>query len=237
VAIYLGGRVNGISPIGYPLISLFVPLYTGILFFMRGKKEKGIILASLYILMPVLLAVKAGTMTGVVQVILICYSMLCIATAANWFGSDKKKALVILAGEPLFVMTQAGWLLPFLSNGYRLERFKAFFHPEQYQQTFNYLPMKIRDIIASCKLFGKSGDLVTRIPSLNTDYVLLSFFACFGILAGIGVIGLITIFVKRMWVISFQQKNALGFMIGLSISLLMTAQIIIYVLPTGDMGC
>lgn len=236
LVIKLGTRVNGISPMGYPLGCVFIPLYAGILFSMRGRKWKGIVLASLYIFMPVYVAGISGTMTGMLQTVLICIIMLCTCAFNNWFGLDKKKAFGIISGEIMILLFHVVRIMISSQNGYRMTRLKAYLNPIQYENSLGYVKITIRNAILECKLFGKSSKLSNLFLSMSTDYVFFLFFSCLGIVAGLGVVCVIAIFIRKLWMISFKQTSSLGFMIAFSISLLMTIQVAIYIISNLGYG-
>lgn len=236
-------EINGAySYLSFPLL-LFVPVYGGILYRFRGTSYKGIILCGILFEIPALYALFYVNRLSVFLTLNFCgFFLLSIAVWKKWFCVSIKKGLLLLwAPIFCFFLLASAYLLT-SAPAYQLHRLNSLLHPSQYAEEGGYLPLVIRNFLAHANWIGETtisslgsknfspATIQSLCPELNTNYILTFIFAHFGILAGGFFIFLIILFLVRIFILSFRQKNALGFLISLGCSCLFALQVLLYLM-------
>lgn len=218
-----GREVNGRMPIMLMLVYLYLPVYAGILYQLRGKGIRAILLA---VGMLLLTAVVSYYFSSLLHAALAVYGMqtvlLVLAIHKGWFRVDKKEAVIIVLTILVIVPLAIGMfslVTDYGANQFRLHRIHAWLHPEEAPYEAGYTYLWIRDMLAQARLIGSSGsfpyDGIIWTPGLD-PFILLEIICSFGILAGLLVILALAIVVIHAFLIVKRQKNQLGFMIAAS---------------------
>jgi cell division protein FtsW (lipid II flippase) len=225
-----GKWINNQMAYIYVYSMLFIPLYGGILYAYRNKGYTGILKCLLFVLMAVAVEAQYIDKSAVyLSLLLSCLLMLLIAVSKNWFATSKIKAAFMVIGW----VVPVGLFLLMDSGGNRLvqllEKLQILWKPEQYAQ--GYQISLIRGFLSGSKLFGSASEISFQYLSGYTNDFILAYIICrWGIVPGIFMIALFTVFIGRMIYISLTRKNSLGMLVGLGCSLVFAVQSVVYIL-------
>lgn len=206
------GRITFSIPL---VMCLFVPLFGAILFQYRKEGYRAIGKSIVWMTAAVLITRDAS----LPYALLIGISMLTlfvIAVWKGWFRVSRKKVLGavgivigLMAVSMIFAVIRG--MLPM----YQIDRIRAFLMQDG---DSNYVTNMAKTIIQKSSMIGTNKEGMALIaegfPGANSEMVFVSLVACFGILAGIAVIGLFIFMIQKIFRISFGQKNQLGMIIG-----------------------
>lgn len=213
-------RLYGTVPALSMLVYLYIPLFAGFLYYLRGNRIQGLVKAALLqIATTILTASLANRLSASFNIYIICLVMLLLALYKNWFGITRKKtASIAVLFALLLLPALLGILIVFNSSGFRATRIRAWFQPDLYKDGAGYLYMRIREGLAASKLLGASDTPVSFQDGVFMEgaMILLQLIGVYGILAGLLVLLALTVFIIRACHIAKHQKNQLGFMISAS---------------------
>lgn len=236
--ILYGIRVNGSNPVVYYIILLMVPAYSGIIFSMRNKGYLGIIYCGFYIVIPLLICV-ATTFSQLALFSFCCLATLTAAILKNFYPVKKSIALALIY-IPTFLSSIVFIFINLSNSNYHYDRLIAAFNPNSDISGAGFQSFIIREIIMNSQFIGttqipKSGYFVydkpfAHLPQFDSDFILTYIIGKFGILFGSTILLLLFIIIARMFIVSLNQKSTLGFLISFSSSLVITTQIVNYVM-------
>ena len=214
----------------YPLLMLYVPLFAGVLYRLRGFGLGGMLLGEGLAAVALFLAILSGSMTSVLDLAVAFFAMLVWAVCKNAFRERRGKCLGVLGGSVTVVF--GGFLLKaLLTSGYRQQRILAAFHPEQFADGAGYPAMTARKLLAGVKLFGAGSTGNLAIGDLNfADQGLLYVMVKYGLVAGLVIVALLAFLLVRMFVIAFRQKNQFGALLIFGSACLFSSETVIYLL-------
>lgn len=225
---------DGTIPITFMLAYLYVPVYAGILYRLRGggygAVVRGIVIQ---IFSAILTLTLSSTLYTAINVYAICTVLLILAVCKGWFSVDRKKAVVLilgaLVGLPAGLMIGRGLLFG-AAYGFWRERLLAWLNPDKDPAGAGYLYQWIRQQLGTAKFIGASdstlfmGDGLIRgskswligspDPFPTTPFVLLQLICSYGLLAGLAIVAAFVAVSIRAFRIVKNQKNQLGFMIS-----------------------
>lgn len=242
---HIGGKLRI-----YNYLTLFLPLYAGVLYHFRGSNEKWgcgrIFLCALFGLLPTLLALHTVLINGSLQIALCCYLLFGLAVGKGWFKGNRKVMFLIMALIPavlfllLYLAAALDIRLPFLAvyQQERLSYVMGFFKYGGPVGYYNYAVPIIRATLPDLKLFGSAavfqpeiaGSGVIRGGMMHTDYIIFFLFTRFGIIPGAAVLLLLAAILFKIFSVSWRQKNQLGFMVSMSCSMVLAMEVVNYVL-------
>lgn len=216
-----GRETNGRIPLLLMLVYLYLPVYAGILYQLRGKGYRAILQA---VGMVFLTAAISYYCSSLLHAALAVYGMqtilLILAIHKGWFRVRQREAVVIVLSILVILPLAMGLfslVTDFGANQFRLHRIHAWLHPEESPYEAGYTYLWIRDMLAQAKWIGPSGvfpyDGIIWTPGLD-PFILLEIICSFGILAGLLVIFAFAVVVVHAFSIVKRQKNQLGFMIA-----------------------
>ena len=214
----------------YPLLMLFVPLFAGVLYRMKGWGAGGVLLCEGIAAIAVFLAILSGSMTSVLELAAVFFCMLVGAVCRGWFRERRGKCLGVLLGSEVVIF--GGFLLKaLLSSGYRQQRILAAFHPEQFSESTGYQAVYARKLLAGVQLFGAGATGNLTAGDLNfADQGLLYVMVKYGLVAGLVIVALLVFLLARMFVVAFRQKNQLGSLLIFGTACLFFSETVIYLL-------
>lgn len=198
---------------------LFIPVFGAILFQYRGEGYKAIAKAVMW--MAVAVVVLLGV--SLPYAFLLGFSMLglfMVAVWKGWFAVNKKAVLgataSIITLVAIITVAATGIVLKLgILKTYQSDRIKAFIMQDNEK---NYAANMAASILGKSSLVGGSKEVIDlanyNLPGSNSELVFVRIVACFGILAGILVTGLLVFMIQKIFRISFGQKNQLGMIIG-----------------------
>lgn len=228
-------RINGQLRLYSPL-TLFAPLFAGLLFRFRGGGFKSLIGCGVLCLLPLWLCARSVQTTGLVEMGFIFLIMASIAVARRWYRVPVKMTLAsIWAGTFLFLCAlifSGRFLAP-----YQMARINAWLHPGRYLQEANYQRSMILRAVSGFRLNGGSTFPADPLPNgWIMDFSVTAMFSRFGILFGAGVLLLIVLFLVRALYMVMKQKNQLGAMTGLGCCLVLLLQSATYIASNFGVG-
>ncbi|MBD5509019.1 MAG: FtsW/RodA/SpoVE family cell cycle protein [Lachnospiraceae bacterium] len=225
---------GGMVPRTFMLSYLYVPVYAGILYRLRGGAY-GALVWGIVIQMvnAVFVLTFSSTLYTTLNVYMICAVLLILAIRKRWFAVDRKKAAFIVIGAlfglPTVLLIGRGVLFG-AAYGFQTMRLQAWLHPEKYAEGAGYLYQFIRQELSSAKFIGPSDSIFVKkegvtqgakawligapIPYPTEPFVLLQLICNYGILAGLAMVAAFSAVVIRAFCIVKNQKNQLGFMIS-----------------------
>ncbi len=215
--------INGRIPVMSILVYLYVPLFAGILYQLRMKGCKSVIAALVvYAVTFVACTFFSASMFVSLNILLIALIMLFAAIWKGMFGAEKKRmtalatAAVSLPAAMFLLSCFAG---RFRMTGFRMMRIKAFFHRDQFSDTYNYVYTVIDDILRNARFVGKGGS--TFVSEKDFTYTAAGGFVplvtihVYGIIAGLLLLALFVVFTTQAVRIVRRQKNQLGFLVSM----------------------
>lgn len=139
-------------------------------------------------------------------------SLLTIAVWKGWFTFHKKKFLTAFWGisisfpiASVAILMQTGKLAP-----YQIARIHALFDPT----VENHALQTLRSIVTNSAFIGASNKKSLLQEGQNSDYILSTLSAYYGILVALVAVLLILLLIRKIFQISSSQKNQLGMMMG-----------------------
>lgn len=208
------------------MISLYVPLYGGLLYTYRGEGYRGIIKLLLWAIVPVWFTFHLPAFSQGIVLWCALITLLGIAVYKKWYTVNRKKMLIltgILFTAPIWLML-GSILLGGLAN-YQLHRIQAFLSNSPNE---NYLAIQMRTFLTESKLIGVNVEQIAEIgkfSGFNNDYIFVSLISAYGILAGILVVALLLFLLIKIFQVSIRQKNQLGMILGCSCGVVYLFQI------------
>lgn len=237
IAAYIGSIYavqDGAIPITFMLAYLYVPVYTGILYRLRGRGYSALVWAVvIQILNAILTLTLSSTLYTALNVYAICTVLLILAVCKGWFAVDRKTAVVmilaVLVGLPTVLLIGRSILFG-AGYGFWRERLRAWLDPDKDPAGAGYIYQWIRQQLGTAKFIGASGSTLSmgdgRIrgskswligsmdPYPTTPFVLLQLICSYGLLAGFAMVVAFAAVAVRAFSIVKNQKNQLGFMIS-----------------------
>lgn len=224
----------------YNILTLFLPLYGGVLYYFRGGGYGKLSLCLVFGVIPTWLTAVTTTTSRGLCIGLGCLLLLYLALYRGWFGIGRRACAIIaisLIGLPFLAFLSAVfWGCPIWGlQEYQIDRLQAILRMFTGNEG-DYMTAFIREVLQNTHLWGAADMTLTGTPvtagllSLNSDYIILFLFARYGILAGTAALGLLALLLVSSFRMALRQKNQLGMMIGCSCSLMLSVQGINYAL-------
>ena len=217
--------------ISVPLVMyLYVPVFGAILYSYRNAGYEVLWKSALWLMIPVWVDLRCS-LVHAFCLLLICLLMFSIAVWKRWYQIARKEVLfsmwvclwILIVGG---VTVAAGeWVQP----PYIIERIRAFL-----QRSNSYTQDMMQNIFEQSRWIGKSVSgmefLENSLPGFNSELILTSVMACFGVLPGILTVLLYLVMLWKIFGVSKKQQNQLGTMIGYGCGLVFASQVIYSVL-------
>lgn len=213
---------------------LSVPLYAGLVYSLRGKGYLGIVLCNF-------LALGLAVLTSFHGVYMIstvcCMSILAVAIAKNFFDVNKKIAFIMYI---FFILIMAFIIFSDFGGYHRLLRIQVFLNPYRDVMGAGYQSVIRREIIKHSQPIGifqpfqfldaqvNLENISSFLPEYN-DLMILYLISKFGFIPVIFIILIIVTLIIRLFVLSFKQKNSLGFIVSFACTSVITLQSIVYI--------
>lgn len=220
--IYLGGFTISVPLAMY----LYVPVFGGILYAYRKGGYGVLWKIALWAILPVLLVFRVPSLFHACFLVLTLMVMFTAAVRKGWYQVSEKKVLSVLwTGAvlmPVLVLLGGNAL-----TAYQQDRLEVFLRGSS---TMDYISKSISEIFKRSVLFGESkaglAILNNQIPGIYSEYVFVSLVACFGIVAGVLVVGVYFGMIWKTLHISKEQHNQLGAVVDYGCSMVFAVQII-----------
>ena len=222
--------ILGRLAISVPLVMyLYVPVFGAILYSYRNAGYEVLWKSALWLTIPVWLDLRCSRV-HTFCLLLICLLMFSIAVWKRWYQIARKEVLfsmwvclwILIVGG--VTVAAGGWVQPYI-----IERIRAFL-----QRSNSYTQDMMQNIFEQSRWIGKSVSgmefLENSLPGFNSELILTSVMACFGILPGILTVLLYLVMIWKIFGVSKKQQNQLGTMIGYGCGLVFASQVIYSVL-------
>lgn len=221
---------------GFPDMRLFVylylPVYGGILYQMRGKGYAAVGWAIILLMITAALSEKLpSSMHAGLVVYGVCMILLLCAIRREWFAVNRKVAAAAVTGV-LVLIPAALFVVMVCGDGedsFRMMRIRAFLNPEEYASGAGYLYAWIRQQAASVRLVGPSGGIAFTdwlgepYTYRSEPFILLQIVCRYGLLAGAALLLAFGIFIVHAFLVVKRQKNQLGYILSMACFLVFLA--------------
>ncbi len=229
----LAPETNGIKRSDWTIM-LLVPAFSGIVFYYRSQKEKGIAKALLWLMGTCFVIVlSTGSFTnGILSKIWICgcFLMLAFAAGKGWFGKRRWIAGLLLLLPAVAALALGGWVVH--RGGYQRERLLALLHPVDYAEGSGYFMVHVRQIFVNLKLWGSTagGAFDEALSENREDYTFLWVAQNWGLVISFILILLLFLLAGVLvWRIG-RQKNRLGAITGIGCVYVLIIPVLIHIL-------
>ncbi len=217
--IQINGSISYLSFAGYPVsifafMMLYVPLYGAILYRYYGNGWNGILKSIIWMLIPIFFTLKLPCLSLSVLLFFSMSVLLTLAVLKGWFLISKKLFVLLYWGFsallPVLLLLSAIGL--HLLAEYQTARIRAFISGSG---EASYVSTLLRSYFSNSQLFGHgSKEIIGFLPEYQSNYILTYITSSYGILAGCLVCVILALMVRKVFHISFGQKNQLGLMMG-----------------------
>ena len=215
-----GREVNGRIPLLLMLVYLYLPVYAGILYQLRGRGCGAVMRGmGIVFLTAVITYYCSSTLHAALAVYGMQIVLLILAVYKGWFAVNKRDTVIVIVTVLVILPLTFGLfsLLNDPSQQFKLHRIDAWLHPEKSPYEAGYTYLWIRDMLAQAKLIGSSGsfpyDGIVWTPGLD-PFIMLEIICTFGILAGTLVMLAFAMVIIHAFRVVRRQKNQLGFMVA-----------------------
>lgn len=211
--------------ISVPLVMyLYVPIFGAILYSYRNAGYEVLWKSILWLAVPIWVDLRCS-LVHTFCMMLICLVMFSTAVWKQWYQIARKEVLlrmwvclwILIVGG--VTVAAGGWVQP-----YMLERIRAFL-----QRSNSYTQDMMQNIFIQSRWIGKSASgmkfLESSLPGFNSELILTSVMACFGILPGILTVLIYLMMIWKIFGVSKKQQNQLGTMIGYGCGLVFATQV------------
>lgn len=140
--VYLHGRVSA-------FVFLFVPIYCGIIYNLKGKRYAGLGIALGIMLAPVLYLCLVPRVGMALVLGIACYTLLLMAVAAGWFGGSKPVGIALLVLVPAICVA----IVILLGENYQLTRLATLVGVGKHE---SFMQHEMRGMLAGAQSFGVS---------------------------------------------------------------------------------
>ncbi len=218
------------------LVMLFPTAFAGIVYSMRGRGYKGIILCGLYFLIPLAIAYIAPSFDGILFLTISGLLILTVAILKGWFGVKKLFGMLLI-----YLPTIAGFLISFFMivsrNPYVWKRIVAIFDLSRDPRSAGYMGSVVQQLIEGAVFIGQgtlpksfeSQNASQILPGFNDDFLLTYSIHQYGWLVFILITALFAIFIVRAITLCAKQKSALAGFVSLSVISTIAFQALSYI--------
>lgn len=225
---------EGIRLLVLPPVLFFIPLYAVTIFLLRGRRIFGLLCCMALFPLPAFLILSAPLASYLLMFFLTVLILLTVAICQNWFGGCRPVQLLILWG----CSALAAWLFFVERRFIVFDWFNAIYHPELDPWGAGYASLTIRNLLDGAQWLGHTHAgydfaqwlLEEILPDWSNKYSLTYVIARFGWLPASLVLVVLAAFLFFLFHTAARTKNKLGFLVSLSIALLFSMEITVYVL-------
>lgn len=212
--------INGRIPAMAMLVYLYVPVFAGILYQLRMKGYRAVLIGLVTIGVTfVALLYYSSTLVTAGNIVLIMTIMLFAAIRKGMFGKEKRKMTILAVMAVIVPGMFLLWMAGINSMGFRVQRLNAFFHRSRYREGVGYIYAVIEDVLRNARFVGTGSSQYFENfadSALEGELLPLSIVYCYGILAGMILLLLLMVYVFHMFRVVRGQKNQLGYLVSMS---------------------
>ena len=234
--LFLSSTVNGSRyfmqfAVQYAIL-LFPLAFSAMIFAMRNKGYRGLILCELAFALPALIAVFVPSITGFLLFTASGIALLCIAACKQWFGVKKTHGFLTMLVPAAFLAA-----LFFMNmNSFGWERAAVAANPSLDPTGAGYIGVMTRELLSGAKLIGRGiipeeyNVLFTESAIFQTDLLLTRLIAGLGWISFIIIMGILLFVIIKGFILCLKQKSTLGLFISLAVMMTFTFQVVSYVI-------
>lgn len=217
-------QVNGRIPALAVLVYLYVPVFAGILYRLRGGSYGAVGVGMRLVFLTSCLAARFGSSVIIgLNIFLILLATLLLAVRKGMFRIRQRGTVFVIAALGMLPVLVPALALCFMEGGFRKERILAFLHRGEYNQSAGYIYTAIDTILGSSHFVGKGNETVYALSDYGSNLVLLRLMHEYGLIAGIVLLLLFVVFAVGVMKIVQSQKNQLGMLVSASCFLVFAA--------------
>lgn len=220
-AIFTAGSIALILFRSALFVWLFIPIYCGILYKMKGKRYFGLAVSCVVILVPFLLATLVPNLFTAFSIGLTCVVLLLLCIVKEWFAIKRSLGIILIAA-PIALLT-------ILILYRHADRFAGLFSAD------SYLAHVTQVIINGVQAIGESTTLSTPYPPdalFSPDTILVYILVRFGILPTIAICMGIVCFIALMLYTAHKQKNAFASLVSYGCAIAYATQCSLFLVAT-----
>lgn len=217
------------------LMYLYGPIYAGILYQYRGEGYRALIKSLVWLIIPVYLTIRMSSLSLAFNLFLVLFLTLTVAIIKDWFIINKRVVLLMMWGIviilPIIVVVMVLTDKQSFLEAYQAARIKSYFN--LLSGDAGYQITAVRELVSNSKIMGMNSSAIQTydyLADINSDYILTHVISYYGILAAIPLVGLMALLIRKIFRISFKQKNQLGMIMGCACGMAFIIQVITYVL-------
>lgn len=215
----------------------FPPVFAVIIYLQRGRRLPGVLLCGVITLPFVLIPMLASIENHCLPILLVCLIVLLCAICCHWFGGKRIPQLLCVFCGSGFLVHFFLFMCPSFFPGI-MERWEIYLNPSLEPWGRGYTARTVTNLLDGAQFIGhtRAGydffqwPLERMLPGWNGKYSLTYLIARFGWCAGVTFLAITAAFLFFLYFTVFRTKNRLGSLISLSIALMMTAELVPYVL-------
>ena len=208
---------------------LLLPIaFVAVVYMMKGKGYKGIILSQLvYGFLLLLSAVTSIALSGFIHFAIIGMVLLLVTILRGWFGTHKVRS-ILLAVVPLMAVFPI--LMPWVGMHRVNVRLISILNPYADPYGSGFVTIQIRQLLSDAVLWGEgyASEFLPR-RMMYSDFILTTVISRFGWIAFAVVMCAIVLFAVKIISRCLKQKSDLGFFVSLAVALTLLVQIFMYV--------
>ena len=213
-------------------LTLLLPLaYAAFLYWLRSKRYLGLILSFAGLAIPCLFCCVIPSVAGLLITAAAGAVLLAAAAWGDWFRLGKRRGLIVVGA--LVLLGAAVVFLYLRSNAYLAQRIELAFYPELEPMGRGWWGMMIREVLAGARLAGEGtlGVYAAASASLFEDASLLLVYLIHrvGWISLIVILAVFLVFFAAAVSQCFKQKNMLGRLVSLAVTLTLAFQVLFYV--------
>lgn len=231
---FMGVMINGSVRVGIVLYML-LPAFAAVLYHYKGKGRRGLFKCLACYMLSILLSCWAGWSIMYTLVLYVAGAILIFAAAKKqWFGRDRVKQTTMAAGLVLglmAVLALVGIGVYYFGADYQRGRMDAMVQMSGNFPGYIYIANALESI---SQVMNQNTNIMIpedqalALTSIRSDYILAFTFKCLGSWQGIFVVALVAGFIALLCVLVHRQKNPLGYILSLSVLLMMGIEIVVY---------
>ncbi len=234
-AFFFSRRSQGMPvDVNYMLL-LFPAIYAGLVYGMRNKGYRAIVVCGMVFLFPLICALLVPN-SGVFFLLVVSYlATTTVAVVKGWFQVKRRPALLLVFLPALF-FTGTGLLIELITCG--TGRLGVVLHPSLDPQGAGYVDTVTRQLISAARFVGKgrpvegvaANEIAQVLPGIRTDHLLTYVTYTFGWAALVAIAALFAGFFARAVVLCKQQKSPLAQLVAVAIITIQASQVLLYVM-------
>lgn len=217
---------TGFMPLLFPLA------FAAIVYAVRNKRYLGLIHCQLALFLLIFFTILAPTVSGLLLTLISGLIILTVAIHKKWFPVKKLDGYMIS-----FIPSAVFALLALAKISNNIwESLRVAINPSLDPMGAGYLNTMARALLKGSKLFGHGAMpadysmLSYPGPNAYTDFILTYLIYNFGWIAFIVIVGVLSLFIVKGFLLCFKQKSILGSLVSMSIMLTFALQVCGYVI-------